>query len=173
MLVEASTNSANLGRDLTAEVCPLQGGLMDYEFSKSRQELRWRARSAMANWLQLQHWDSFFTVTFKHPQRFPFTAISKTASEFRSDLGLYTPRLFIAAEPHESGMWHTHGLVYGEWFQDTETKKLILATQKANLNRLGWSRIEPIKSVGGATGYVSKYLTKEKDCEYDIFGKWG
>lgn len=129
-----------------------------------------KARKALRSYLEYQPgWDAFFTVTFRTHQKFPFTAIDKTVKALsQNTIG----RLFVAAEQHYLGGYHTHGLVSFRPIIDGSSGEydLQMAIAKSRFNRLGWSDISHPRNVGGVTGYCGKYITKEC-AEWMIYGQ--
>ena len=132
--------------------------------------LSYRASAALKVYLGQQVWDSFYTVTFKSNQRFPFTAISKVSKVLRT-YG-HVGRAFIAAEQHMLGGYHCHGLVaWRPLFDGSPTDyALQMAVTKSHFDRLGWSNMQVPRDIGGVTGYCAKYLTKNT-VEWDFLGQ--
>lgn len=141
---------------------------MDEQFYSESLSQRKTVTQTLRAYLGTQYWDSFFTATFKRPIKHPGTAIVKTAAALSPDEANLA-RAFIAAEQHQSGAWHTHGLVC--WKGDDPLRwNLEAAIAKYRLDKLGWSTLGSPRSVGGVTGYCSKYITK-KVSEWMIYGK--
>lgn len=133
--------------------------------------LAYQAGQALKSFLERQSgWDIFFTATFRNPIKYPGTAISKTAKAvFRY---LNPARGFIAAEQHQSGFWHTHGLVaYKEQFSGDFAAGFKIKLAKIGLDKLGWASIGSPRDVGGVAGYCSKYITKKNPVDWMIYGK--
>lgn len=120
-------------------------------------------RTALAGYLEGQHWDAFFTATFAKHQRYSATAIDMVQRN------LMLPRLrpvkaFIAAEQHMLGGWHCHGLLE---FPETKHHDAMVGFQRNNLKPLGFNKVDVVSDVGAASMYLSKYLTKD-----DWHGDW-
>lgn len=132
--------------------------------------LRDAARAALRAYLTHQpSWDAFFTVTFKHEQRHPFTALAKTANAICQSA--HVARCFMAAEQHLMGGYHTHGLVAFLPFIDGSPRDYDaqMFFTKSAFNRLGWSTISAPRYIGGTAGYCAKYLTKQT-VEWNFYG---
>ena len=123
-------------------------------------------KATFTDWLAgLASWDHFITITFKEP-RLPHHAIATLNSIerflHRDHLLL---RLFLGTELHILRTLHVHGLVSVV----TASNRVSRATMEADLTkRFGWSKVRPIWEIGGAAGYVTKYVTKELT-EYNIW----
>jgi hypothetical protein len=120
-----------------------------------------QANEALSAFLQGYPWDSFITATFKRRVNYPRTAIEKVSRElFEHPSG----RAFLAAEEHYLGGWHVHGLV--KWSSPTDVSNHFA---KIRLERLGFSRVESIRNIGGSAGYCAKYLLKTQ-ADYEFYG---
>lgn len=93
------------------------------------------------------------------------TPSKSQCQEFRA--GWQGGRAFMAAEPHRLGNWHVHGLFRLPGCADTA-----IDTVKADFKRLGWSRVESVRNYGAVSSYCSKYLTKDRMCDWDLYGDW-
>lgn len=127
-----------------------------------------RSRQAFQSWLESPKkwgsWDSFATITFMRKERYPEHAIQKSMAHLVS----FFPYGFIGAEEHYLGGWHCHALL-----STGITQKGHYATPEAHieaidnlcyldLNQVGkFRRVAPISNLGGVTGYITKYITKE------------
>lgn len=163
---------------------------MDYELRDGIRRTKQSAKEALGIYLKERRWTSFFTVTFASPQRFSLTAVSKTAKaihRFEHDYFCYdahgaavyggVSRAFIAAERHESGLFHCHGLYFHPDADSSSGLKRVgiqaetdvCRSLKVRFDDLGWSRAERIKSER-ACAYVAKYLLKDETSEWDFLG---
>lgn len=128
------------------------------------------ARTALQAFLISYSWDSLVTATFARKVYHPRQALSLVAPR------LHLPalgRAFLAAERFYLGGYHVHGLV--AWRGDTTGRPDgdSWAHAAASLRKLGWSRTEGLRNIGGASGYCAKYLTKESELDYDFYGDAG
>ena len=100
-------------------------------------------------------WSHFLTISFREPQRAGkamsvLSAVSKTIGR-----GWAPWHLFLATEPHRTGLLHLHGLMVE---RDADMNRRAL--WQVLFTRYGISRVDSIESIGGVTGYVIKYVTK-------------
>jgi hypothetical protein len=119
--------------------------------------------SSLAEYLQTQHWDAFFTATFKQHQRYSATAIDRVVRTLQEPR-LRPTKMFVAAEQHRLGGWHCHGLLE---FPDTKYNDALVGFQRNSLGRLGFNKVDVVGSVDACSIYLSKYLTKD-----DSHGDW-
>jgi hypothetical protein len=120
-------------------------------------------KSALATYLEANHWDAFFTATFARHQRFSATAIQSVIRE------LHAPRLrptktFVAAEQHRLGGWHCHGLLE---FPQSKHFDAEVGLAKNTLSRLGFNVVSSVANLEACSVYLSKYLTKD-----EFHGDW-
>ncbi|MBA7716784.1 hypothetical protein ES703_125861 [subsurface metagenome] len=126
-------------------------------------EFKSDTRDALAEYLQSQHWDAFFTSTFAQHQRSSAGAIDKVVSRL-SKPRLRPTKMFIAAEQHMLGGWHCHGLLE---FPDTKHAESMVGFQRNNLKALGFNVVAPVGNLDACTVYLSKYLVKD-----EFHGDW-
>lgn len=142
----------------------------DYEAEKAIVEQRGLARDALAGMLKEYVWDSFFTSTFAHRVAHPRQAMALVSRALGISLDSPCHRAFLAAEPHRFGGYHVHGLaMWEDYLLPDGSLSHRIDYAKANLGRLGWSRCQAIRDIGGTSGYCSKYLTKELS-DWDLYG---
>lgn len=114
-----------------------------------------QAGDYMADWLQTMEWQHFATFTFRTPCRRPDTALRylrRVLQRFQAKRPL---RAFVAVEFHKGkDDVHLHAII-GD--PDLWRKGL----WESWFYKFGRCQVVPIESVGGVTGYVSKYVTKE------------
>lgn len=110
------------------------------------------ARDALSNYLQSRTWDVMFTATFASRVRYPRQAVEKTQRIIP-----VCRKTFVVAEPHRLGGYHTHGLVEFNAIGDFDR---VAGNLLDNLRRVGYSRVETVRSVGAVSAYCTKYLTK-------------
>lgn len=140
----------------------------DSEHILEIRRLQYNAAKAMGAWLSGEIWTDFFTVTFAKPQSHPFTAIHRVTSTMDR---CFVRKAFVAAEQHESGYWHVHGLL-----EDTSSRDNLRSENEATVrdylrhrwSYLGWNRCEPVGNIGGAIGYCTKYILKQTPVEWDF-----
>lgn len=130
-----------------------------------------RADAVIAGWvefLERLQADTFFTVTFD--DRKCGFAVSGQNAVNRSEWVVKAVAKsvkrslpsFVVAEPHRSGVYHTHGLMrIGGLDEDMdwETRR---ALWRAAFSKYGRNEFREIADVGGVRGYVSKYLVKRR-----------
>jgi hypothetical protein len=136
---------------LTPKVCLKVGANLEANATKA----------ALAEYLQNQHWDSFFTATFKTKQRYSATAIDRVTRAFTAEPLFRPTKMFIAAEQHMLGGWHCHGLL--EYAPGTNPRALNDLHEPA-LRSLGFNKINQVGHVNAASIYLSKYLVKSDSC---------
>lgn len=120
-------------------------------------------KSALAGYLERQHWDAFFTATFARHQTHSATAIQSVIRE------LHAPRLrptktFVAAEQHRLGGWHCHGLLE---FPQSKHFGSEIGFAKTTLGKLGFNVVNSVSNLDACSAYLSKYLTKD-----EFHGDW-
>lgn len=114
------------------------------------------AKSALAEYLKTQHWDAFFTATFKQHQRYSATAIDRV-ERCLSEPRLRPTKMFIAAEQFMLGGWHCHGLLE---FPVTKHHDAMVGFQRHALTPLGFNKVDVVSSLDACSVYLSKYLVK-------------
>lgn len=134
-------------------------------------ELGSRAREELQGFLQQYPWDAFITATFARPANYPRLAIDRVGRALDNSL-----RAFVAAEPHRLGNWHAHGLVKFTSPRFTSNVQVStidyqMARAQARLARCGWSRVQPVREIGGVSGYLSKYVNKRSG-DWELLGNW-
>lgn len=137
-------------------------------------DLSVRARDALSTFLASQEWDCWLTATSAKKFRYPRQAIG-LVSESISGLA---SRYFIGAERHYLGGWHSHGLV--KFYEETVNLKggsnPTLSSARLleiRLSRRGFARVESCRDQTSVCGYVAKYITKDLDSDWDIYGYKG
>lgn len=127
-------------------------------------------RRAWVRFLSGFGFQCFYTQTFADPVRFPRLAMDRGWRVLRSLAGRYGVgvRAFLVAEEHILGTYHTHGLVMTFPIPLMELPSSLKFLWMLGFERYGLCRIEDIKSVGGVSGYVAKYITK-RIADYDIY----
>ena len=143
----------HLLRILDAGGVPSESEIMESSVSKN-----------LADFLQTQRWDAFFTATFKQHQRYSATALAKVKNS------LLTPRLrpvktFVAAEQHKLGGWHCHGLI--EFPRSQHLSEYGICVPHAQLSELGFNQVSIVSNANACSIYLSKYITKD-----DWTGDW-
>jgi len=127
-------------------------------------------RQDYAEWLQGYNWDYFLTSTFREPRKEPYYAIRTVWRELKK---YGVGRAFLAAEPHQSGDLHIHGIVAGSgpgWLPDLALPWDIYA---GLFKRFGRAKVGACNSQEAVTGYCAKYLLKQQSrvCDYyEVFG---
>jgi hypothetical protein len=126
-------------------------------------------RSGWLEFLGRYFFNVFFTITFMNPASSSILALdraTKVLTKFHDsiDQGLLG---FVVAEQHQSGLYHVHGLLQLQCFDEASTIAMCQALERVTLKAWGRCRFELIKDVGHVQGYVSKYLSKSV-CEVDF-----
>ena len=123
----------------------------------------YRVGDALAEWLQADSWDYFFTITCRRERRDSIAFIRDVSQVVQYD------RMFIACEPHRySYNLHAHGLIAVEtavqlpWRGDSWQSTPHELWDKW-FHKFGRSRVEPIRSMHDVASYCSKYVTKITD----------
>jgi len=135
-------------------------------------ELSGQARQALSDYLSRQSWSYWFTATSAKKLRYPRQAIGLVLDSISgSDKG------FVGAERHYLGGWHAHGLL--EYprndisiHHSPETSEIISAKRylEIQLSRRGFCRVESIKNPEAVATYISKYITKDLNSDWEIWG---
>lgn len=133
-----------------------------------------KARQAWATFLASYSWDAFFTLTSNQSslRRHPISLCNTGSRVLRGNASddWQIRRCFIAAEEFKLGDWHAHGLVSWDDGLARCDGSLVLPTISRRLAKIGYSRIECAKQAANVAGYLSKYVIKDTDWEYDIWG---
>lgn len=124
-----------------------------------------------AEFLQSFEWDYFATITFKHERHDTLKAISDVWEFLNAKPVQPVSRAFLAAEPHQTGALHLHGLLLANfnttWRPLPEARHLQYILDK----RFGRSRIEAAREDGAVTNYCSKYVVKNNNLyDYAFLG---
>lgn len=143
-------------------------------------DLSIRARDALSEFLASQEWDCWLTATSAKKLRYPRQAIQLVSDSIS---GLAS-RYFVGAECHYLGGWHSHGLVKfrEESIQIIRPHVYTSATSETigsqrlleiRLSRRGFNRVEPCRNQASVANYVSKYITKDLNADWELFGYKG
>lgn len=137
-------------------------------------DLSIRARESLSTFLASQQWDCWLTATSAKKLRYPRQAIGLVSDSIS---GLAS-RYFIGAERHYLGGWHAHGLIkfYSESVSLKGGSNPTLSTSRLleiRLSRRGFNRVEPARNSEAVATYVAKYITKDLDADWDLFGYKG
>lgn len=131
-----------------------------------------RARQGLSEYLSGQDWDCWFTATSSKKLSYPRQAIGMVLESVHS-----TAKGFVGAERHYLGGWHAHGLI--KFNSDTtsihhsmEQSEVISSSRllEIQLSRRGYNRVESIRNPESVANYVSKYITKNLDSDWEIWG---
>jgi len=126
-------------------------------------------RQAWQDWLSRFGFQAFYTQTFAEPVMYPRLAMNRAWHVLRTLTGRYGVgvRAFIVAEQHLLGTYHAHALVLTF---PTPVLRLRDSLRWVWLvgSEYGLCRFESIDSIGGVSGYVSRYLTNRM-CDYDFY----
>lgn len=140
----------------------------------SERDLSLRAQTALGDFLASQQWDCWLTATSAKRLRYPRQAIGLVSDSIS---GLAS-RYFIGAERHYLGGWHAHGLV--KFYQEAVTLEgganPTLSSARLleiRLSRRGFNRVEPARNQEAVATYIAKYITKDLDADWDLFGYKG
>lgn len=133
-----------------------------------------RVGEALADWLQTQSWQYFFTVTCRRPRR--------DSVAFIRDIGQVPgySKMFVACEPHRyNHNLHAHGLIATPepaslpWRGGSYAGAPAYEFWDKWFHRFGRTRVEAIRSTSDVTGYCAKYVCKLTDGDnYDFLGDW-
>lgn len=126
-------------------------------------------RQDLANWIQSQTWDDFFTVTYKRSIRDRYRSIERAKAVLQS--ATWVSRAFYAAEKGNltPNACHIHGLVtyHDDCFSKSEHR---FAAWSNLYHSCGRSRIEPVITKAAVAEYCSKYVLKDANFEWDFAG---
>lgn len=127
-------------------------------------------REQYAEWLQGYRWDAFLTSTFRRPRKEPYYALQAVRGELERH---NVVRGFLAAEPHQSGDLHIHGIVAGSIRNGHSLMDSPTGIWEGLFKRFGRAKVEPCNNHEAVTMYCSKYLLKQQSrvCDfYEVFG---
>ena len=126
----------------------------DEELQRSRVQLTADAHQAWGEFLSPVPWDSFFTVTFEKSRKDAYYALQTVARVLSLPPG---DTAFLAAEPHQSGDQHVHGLIHwagGRVDMYNYTTWVVLQ------GSLGRASVAKPFAKADVVKYVTKYCTK-------------
>lgn len=135
-------------------------------------ELGCRSQQALSEYLSKQSWSYWFTATSAKKLRYPRQAIGMVLDSIHGSI-----KGFVGAERHYLGGWHAHGLL--EYprneisiHHSSETSEIIITQRylEIQLSRRGFCRVEQAKNVQAVSMYISKYITKDLDSDWEIWG---
>lgn len=142
-----------------------------------------RAKTMVYNYARSNSWEYFITLTFDKTKidRYDYDSCSKAVRQWLNNIKKkYAPNLkyLIVPEMHElksreeKRAWHFHGLI-----ADVGTMKFVRAVNYHTLEemitpsglpiynmksyKLGFTTATPIQDTAKASGYITKYITKE------------
>ncbi len=134
------------------------------------------AREALSSFIASQEWDCWLTATSSKKLRYPRQAIGLVSDAIS---GLAS-RAFVGAERHYLGGWHSHGIVkffeaetiltYSPTFSKTIGSQGLL---EIRLSRRGFCRVEPCRNTASVASYLAKYITKDLDSDWELYGYKG
>lgn len=128
------------------------------------------ARAGLAEWLQTLPWTHFCTFTFKQPTANPYSALKRVARITPTSWGV--ERAVHAAEPHASGDYHVHSMLFVPRAVETaysSGRAWDNAAWLHGFSELGRCKVERVHSLAHVAGYCSKYLVKDA-CDYSLAG---
>lgn len=104
-------------------------------------------------WIQGRPWQYFLTITYRTPRK--MDAFYREAHRIESVLKGQSG--FLAPEEHRTGRLHIHGL-----FNTYKPTSVPTSAYYWELlfRRFGRAEVKPIREIGGAIGYTTKYVTK-------------
>ena len=118
------------------------------------------AQSAHLGWQELLeplHPDWFLTITFKQPRKDVILALNAVERALKS---LYThPRYFLAAEYHQEGTVHVHGLF--RWCRGCINEGDATSLWVSLFHRFGRSEVRTPILKADVVKYTTKYCTKD------------
>lgn len=115
-------------------------------------------------------WEWFFTLTFndKKVNAYDYDETTKKLSMWLNRMRKICPSMkyLLVPEPHPtSGRWHFHGLFANvenmEFVDSGHRDKYGRTIYDVGKYRFGWSEATKIDDVNKASGYITKYITKE------------
>ncbi|MCS7352438.1 MAG: hypothetical protein RMM10_13215, partial [Anaerolineae bacterium] len=126
---------------------------------------------AWAEFLVRFNWEIFYTQTFQDPVGYPRLAMERLVGVVRSFCLRYGVGVlvFVVAEEHKLGSYHAHAIL------SSLSPRSLLSLKDSlrfiwllGTERYGIARAESIDSIGGVTGYITKYMTKRM-ADYDFY----
>lgn len=172
--------------DFATEVDEIEVLTMDEIIARKRRSIAVatnRAKSMVYNYARANQWDYFITLTFDNSKidRYNYEACSKAVRKWLNNIkNKYAPNLKYIIVPEQHKLregetiraWHFHGLIANvgnmkfvraidfHTGEEMSTDKGIPIYNMKNY-KLGFTTATPIQDSAKASGYITKYITKE------------
>lgn len=131
-----------------------------------RDDLSLAAAASLTQYLAAYPWDFWFTVTAPGKFKYPAMAVSVGLSA----ISPYAQRAFVGAERHYLGGWHAHGIVFGGQDAGRKDGVVVAVADALRARSRGYCKVERTNNNEAVCAYLSKYITKDLDAEWQLTG---